>query len=350
MRQLRKATALLLSGFLTVAALTTQGLADTTAFSPTERTSPAAAAAVEADTSLLKGLNVGFVGRGNSFPWYAAQTGSLQSAAARYGVELVCLDAQFDIAMQFTMIENLIASGVDYIVVNPIEPYALYPVLDACRAAGVPLILLETGGNFLENRYDAAIDPDFGCSVLIDSDYEKQGRIVGKWLVNKLDGSGKVVVLEGVAGSKAAIERQSGFDTAIAGTKVNVIARLPGDWSMSTGLTLMEDALVAFAADIDAVYAHSDDMALGAIEALRAAGLTPGKDVLVVSVDGSREALQAIVDGSLGCTAHTNPFYGRITFETIARLEAGENVPKNIHIKEGLFDSTNARKYVDIVP
>jgi len=283
----------------------------------------------------LAGLKVGFAQMENNISWRVAETKSVQDEAKRLGVELIYTDAQSSTAKQVSDVEDMVVQGVNYIILPPREEEGLQPALDKAKAAGIPVILI-----------DRTVRGD-DYAVLIASDFIEEGERAGKWLIDKLGGSGNVVVLEGTQGATSTIDRQKGFEQAIEGTGVKIIAMQTAEYTLSEGQRVMENIIQAQGDKIDAVYAHNDDMAIGAIQALKAAGIQPGKDVIVVSVDGSKAALQAIIAGELGCSVQCSPFFGPITFETIAKLEAGEKVPRFIKNEDLLFDITNAAEHLE---
>ena len=283
----------------------------------------------------LAGLKVGFAQMENNVSWRVAETKSVQDEARRLGVDLIYTDAQSSTAKQVSDVEDMVAQGVKYIILPPREEEGLQPALDKAKAAGIPVILI-----------DRTVRGD-DYTTLIASDFIEEGERAGQWLIDKIGGSGNVVVLEGTQGATSTIDRQKGFENAIEGTDVKIIAMQTAEYTLSEGRRVMENIIQAQGDNIDAVYAHNDDMAIGAIQAMKAAGIQPGVDVIVVSVDGSKAALQAILDGELGCTVQCSPFFGPITFETIAKLEAGEEVPRYIKNIDLLFDITNAADHID---
>jgi len=351
MKRTAKRVHILLSCLMAAAVLATQGGAHTatvaepvlppgTSTALTDAAANAATPAVKeavARDGSLRGLRIGFSQVNLNVAWRMAQTESMRNEADRLGAELVCRDAQYDIAKQVADIEIMIAQGLDYIVVVPCDAMALEPVLGKAGYAGIPVLLLEIPVDGVD------------YAVLIESDYEKQGELAGNCMVDALGGSGNVAVLEGSVGSKAAVERQAGFEKAIEGTDIRIIYRQSGEFFTHGGVVAMETALMAFGGEIDAVFAHNDLMALGAISAVKAFGLQPGKDISVFSVDGTRDALEAIVAGDLVCSVQHSPHCGPVTLGAIARLEAGEEVPRRLTISDMVFDSGNAAQYVNSV-
>jgi len=163
------------------------------------------------------------------------------------------------------------------------------------------------------------------------------------WLAKKVDGKGRIVELQGTPGSAPANERRKAFADAIARYPgLTIIDSQSGDFRRTGGKEVMEAFIKKHGRDIDILYAHNDDMALGAIQAIEEAGLKPGKDILIVSIDAVREGVQAVVDGKINCVVECNPLFGPKVYDTIARVLAGEKVERKSFNKDELFDATNA--------
>jgi ribose transport system substrate-binding protein len=127
---------------------------------------------------------------------------------------------------------------------------------------------------------------------------------------------------------------------------MHIIASQNADFSRNTAQSVMDNIVQARRTEITAVYAHSDEMALGAIQALKSAGLRPGQDVTVVSIDGEKAALQAVMRGEIGATAESNPRFGPLAFETLEKYQRGEKIPPRITLQDNFFDASNAARYV----
>jgi ribose transport system substrate-binding protein len=287
----------------------------------------------------LSALTVGFAQMENNISWRIAETNSMQGEAAKLGVTLVYTDAQSDTAKQVSDVEDMVAQGVDYIVLPPREEEGLTPALKAAQDAGIPVILIDRSVKGV---------PGIDYTTLIASDFVYEGEEIGKWVVNKAGGKGNIVILEGTQGATSTIDRQKGFMNIIEGTDMKIIADQTAEYTMSGALTAMQNIIQAHGDAIDVVYCHNDDMALGAIQALKSAGMKPGEDVLVAGVDGAKAALEAIIAGEMSVTIQCNPIFGPIVFETIKRLEAGEEIPTQITNADMLFDITNAAANLDI--
>ena len=281
---------------------------------------------------------VGFSQMESDNPWRLAQTQSLRDEAARRGYELVVTDAQGQTAKQVSDVEDLIARRVDVILLAPREFEGLTPALQAAKEAGIPVILVDR---------EAAGTPGEDFVTFLGSNFVEQGQRAAAWLAEKTGGTAGIVELTGTPGSSVAIDRGKGFADEIAKHPgMQILASQTGNFSRATAQDVMQNIAQSLGDRITAVYAHNDEMALGAIQALKAAGREPGKDVIIVSVDGQRAALEAIQRGELGATVESNPRFGPLAFDTIEKLRAGEQIPPKILITDRFFDSTNAAQFV----
>jgi len=281
---------------------------------------------------------VGFAQTESNNPWRLAQTASMREEAKKRGHQLVYTDAGGDAAKQVADVESMISQGVDAIFLAPREEKPLVPAVKRARAAGIPVILL-----------DRSVDPSLAKAgqdyvTFIGSDFVEEGRRAGEWLIKEMNGKAKILELEGTTGSSPANDRAKGFRQAIEGEQgMQILDSQDGDFERNKGRQVTETLLQAHP-EANAIYAHNDEMALGAIAAVEAAGKTPGKDITIVSVDGSRDALQAIVDGKMGATVECNPRFGPKAFETLEAYAAGEQIPPKIINPDKFFDESNARQ------
>ncbi len=284
---------------------------------------------------------VGFAQTESNNPWRLAQTASMRAEAERLGYQLVYTDAGGSAARQVSDVESMIAQGVDLIFLAPREEVPLARAVLRAKEAGIPVILLDRRVD--ETQAQAGRD----YITFIGSDFIDQGRRAAEWLVEATGGEGTIIELEGTTGSSPANDRKQGFDEVIAEQPgMEIVASQDGDFARDTGRQVMETLLLAHP-DVTAVYAHNDEMAIGAIAALEAAGRTPGEDVIIVSIDGTRDALQAIIDGQLGATVESSPFFGPIGFETMQRYAAGEEIEPWIMVEDRFFDASNAAEHLD---
>ena len=298
------------------------------AAAPAETQAPAPAPAAPENEKLV----VGFAQIGQESGWRDAETNDVQWYAARNtdSIELHFADAQQKQENQIKAIRNFIEMGVDVIVFPPVVETGWEAVLTECQEAGIPVILVDRG-------IDANADPDL-YTTMIASDHVWAGEQAAIVMNELLGGEGKVVELEGTVGASAAVQRKEGFDSYIAANcpGIEILASQTGDFTRSMGKEVMESFLKTYD-DIDAVFCHNDDMALGAIEAIKEAGLKPGEDIKIVGVDGVKGAFEAMLAGEMNCTVECTPILAQQIFETAAKLKAGESVEKWIMSADGIY-------------
>jgi ribose transport system substrate-binding protein len=285
-------------------------------------------------------LVVGFSQMENNGPWRIAETNSMKDEAKKRGdrFELVTTDAQGQTAKQVSDVEDLIARKVDAIFLAPREFEGLAPALQAAKAAKIPVFLIDR---------EAAGKAGEDYVAFLGSNFVEQGRRAGEWLVKQSGGKAGIVELTGTAGASVARDRSDGFMSEIKKhPDMKVIASQTGDFTRAQGQKVMENIIQAKGQEITAVYAHNDEMALGAIQALKAAGRKPGQDVTIVSVDGEKAALEAIAAGDLGASVESNPRFGPLAFETLEKHLKGEKVPTKIILEDRFFDKSNAQQFV----
>lgn len=279
---------------------------------------------------------VGFAQTESNNPWRIAQTQSMKDEAAKLGYQLVYTDAQSSAAKQVSDVNSMIAQGLDMIFLSPREEKPLIPAVRAAKAAGIPVVLL-----------DRTVDPSLAKAgvdylAFIGSDFVEEGKRAAEWLVKNANGKTKIIELEGTTGSSPANDRKKGFDDAInAAGGFEIVASQSGDFARDKGRQVAE-ALLQAHPDANVIYAHNDEMALGAVAALEAAGKTPGKDVLILSIDGGKEAVQAVVDGKLNAVVECNPRFGPIAFQTLQRYANGEAIEAWVKNVDKFYDSSNA--------
>jgi ABC-type sugar transport system substrate-binding protein len=285
-------------------------------------------------------LVVGFSQMEMNNPWRIAETKSIQDEAKKRGIQLVYSDAQGQTSKQVSNVEDMIARQVDYIVLAPREYEGLTPALESAKAANIPVILVDR---------EAKGKPGEDFLTFIGSDFVEEGQRAADWLIQEMDGKGNVVELTGTPGSSVALDRQQGFMDVLEkkAPDMEVIASQTGDFARAQGQKVMENLLQSHGDKIDAVYAHNDEMAIGAINAIKAAGKQPGKDILIVSVDGTKDALKAIIAGEMGATVECSPFFGPIVFDVIEKHMNGEEVPTKIINEDRFFDKSNAEEFLD---
>ncbi len=283
---------------------------------------------------------VGFSQVESNNPWRIAQTESMKAEAARLGYELVYTDAAGSEAKQIADVDSMIAQKVDVIFLAPRSEKPLAQAVLKAKAAGIPVILLDR--NVDQTIAQAGRD----YVTFIGSDFIEEGRRAAEWLDQATGGNAKIIQLEGTVGASPAIDRATGFANYLKDKPgMTIIASQTGDFARDKGRQVMETLLQANP-DVTAVYTHNDEMAVGAIAALEAAGKVPGKDVIVVSIDGTKDAIQAILDGTLGATVECNPKFGPKAFETMLAYANGEQLPAKIINPDRFFDIKNAAEYL----
>jgi simple sugar transport system substrate-binding protein len=295
-------------------------------------------------TPQTKSMVVGFSQVGAESNWRTANTESIKSEAEKRGITLKFSDAQQKEENQINAIHSFIDQKVDYIMFSPVDTQGWEPVLRDVKAAGIPVIMED-------RRADV---PDDLYATFIGSDFVEEGRRAGDWLAKKTSGKAIIAVLEGTPGSAPANDRKKGFEAAISAyPDMKVIWSQTGDFKRAAGKEAFEAFLKSpDAKQVTALFAHNDDMALGAIQAMEEAGIKPGQDMLVVSVDGTHDALAAILAGKLNCCVECSPLLGPAVFDAAQALAAGKPVEKRVVVQETLFDKDNttqavldARKY-----
>jgi ABC-type sugar transport system substrate-binding protein len=281
-----------------------------------------------------KSLKVGFAQTGAESAWRTANTESMKVEAAKRGVDFKFADGQGKQENQIRAVRSFIAQGVDAIIIAPIVETGWDPVLREAKAAKIPVLITDRTVQTADESLYAAF---------LGSDFAEEGRMAADWLAKKTGGKARILELQGTPGSAPANERRRAFGEAIAKyPDMKIVDSQSGDFRRSGGKEVMEAFLKKHGKAFDVVYAHNDDMALGALQAIEEAGLKPGKDVILVSIDGLKEAIQAIVDGKLNCTVECNPLFGPPAFDLIEKILAGEAVDKKIYNKDQLFDESNA--------
>lgn len=289
----------------------------------------------EGDTSKLV---VGYSQIGAESAWRSAETKSIREEAESRGIELKYSDAQQKQENQIKALNAFIAQKVDAILLSPIVETGWEPVLKRAKEAGIPVILVDRG---------VEVSDESLYVTLIASDFVAEGRMAAEWLATALDGKGNIVELQGTPGSAPAIDRKKGFEQGIsAHPELKIIKSQTGEFTRAKGKEVMEAFLKSSAEEIDAVYAHNDDMALGAIQAIEEAGRKPGKDILVVSIDGVHAAFEAMIAGTLNCTVECNPLLGPGAFDAVERALAGETLPKWIVMEDRVFDQSTAAEVI----
>ena len=293
-----------------------------------------AAMAAVLSSAADKKLKIGFAQTGAESAWRTANSESMKSEAASRGIDLKFSDGQGKQENQIRAIRSFVTQHVDAIVLAPLVETGWDPVLREAKRAGIPVIITD-------RTIQTADESLYAC--FIGSDFYAEGRMAADWLATKVNGKGRIVELQGTPGSAPANDRRKSFAESIAKyPELKIIDSQSGDFRRTGGKEVMEAFIKKHGKDIDILYAHNDDMALGAVQAIEEAGLKPGKDIIIVSIDAVREGVQAVVDGKINCTVECNPLFGPKVYDTVKRVLAGEKVERKSFNKDELFDSTNA--------
>jgi simple sugar transport system substrate-binding protein len=313
----------------TLAALV--GCAAPTAAPATSEEAAAPAAPAEQAKKTYKDLVVGYAQLGAESEWRTANTASVQQAAEELGVTLKFSDAQQKQENQIKAIRSFIAQGVDVIGVPPVVTTGWETVFQEAKDAGIPIILVDRRADVPEDLY----------ATYLGSDFVEEGRKAGNEMNKLLPEGGKIVELVGTVGSAPATDRFSGFRETM-NPNIEIIDSQSGDFTRAKGKEVMEAFLKKYGAEITALYAHNDDMALGAIQAIEEFGLKPGTDIKIVSIDAVRGAFQAMVDGKLNVTVECNPLLGPQFYDLALKVVNGEEVPKWVPSEESVYYPDNA--------
>ncbi len=284
---------------------------------------------------------VGFAQMESNNPWRIAESKSFVDTADTCGWDLVATDAAGSAAKQVADVDSMIAQGIDVLFLPPREEKPLVPAVKKAAAAGIPTFLVDRSVD--PNAVKAGVD----YVAFLGSDFIDQGRRVAEWTLANFNGDkGIIVELEGTTGSSPANDRRKGFDDVMAKhDNMTIVASQSGDFARDKGRQVMETLLQAHP-DVNIVYAHNDEMAIGAIQALELAGRKPGEDVLIVSIDGTRDALQAIIDGKMGVTVESSPFFGPLACDVMKRYAAGETIEPWVKVEDRIFTKENAAEHV----
>ena len=293
-----------------------------------------ATAAMLTQAADQKPLKIGFAQTGAESAWRTANSESMKSEAAKRGIDLKFSDGQGKQENQIRAIRSFVTQHVDAIVLAPLVETGWDPVLREAKRAGIPVVITD-------RTIQTADESLYAC--FIGSDFSSEGRMAADWLAAKVKGKGRIVELQGTPGSAPANDRRKSFGEALGKyPDLKIIDSQSGDFRRTGGKEVMEAFIKKHGKDIDILYAHNDDMALGAVQAIEEAGLKPGKDIIIVSIDAVREGVQAVVDGKINCTVECNPLFGPKVYDTIQHLLAGEKVERKSFNKDELFDATNA--------
>ena len=286
-------------------------------------------------------LTIGFSQVGQESDWRTANTDSLRGMAVTEGWDMIYDDAQQKQENQVKALRNFITQGVDYILFTGVVTTGWEEVLKEVNEAEIPLILID-------RMPDCMADIEYAGAF--GGDFVEEGRRMARWTVNYMNTTEEVnvAILEGTTGAAAATDRTAGIMEILAGyPNYKVIASQTGNFTRAEGQAVMESFLKAHA-DIDGLLAENDDMALGAIDAIKAAGKVPGKDIIIVGCDSVKAAFDAIVAGEMNATIECNPLYADAVSALIKKREAGEPGSRDLlHPEEGCFCIDGGIEYAE---
>ena len=278
-------------------------------------------------------LLLGFSQVGSESAWRVGNTNDIMKKAEEYKISLMFEDAKQKQENQIAAIRRFIAYKVDVIAFSPIVEDGWDNVLLEAKNAGIPVILVDR---------DIHTEEEGLTTCLIGADFYQEGVKAGEYLIRKADSLGldrvNIVEITGTVNSTPMRQRQAGFADAIAGDeRMHVLESIDGDFIKSRGAECMKMFLEEYGDEIDVVYSHNDEMTLGAIPVIEEAGLVPGKDIVVISIDGGQDAIDVLKQGKINCIVECTPRLGKEVMETVIRLKNGETVEKTIHPDEAVF-------------
>jgi len=286
-----------------------------------------------------KSYNIAFSQNASNNPWRLAETASMKAEAKKLGYKLTVTDANNSQSKQIEDVKGLIAQRPDALFVAPITEQMANVVRDAGRA-GIPVFLLDRDVDHKVAK------PGKDFVTVIQSDFIREGQRAAVAMAHATGGNAKIIELEGTTGASPAIDRKKGFDSAINSCPgMEILVSQDADFTRAKGQSVAETLLQSHP-EATAIYAHNDEMAIGAIAAIRAMGKVPGKDIKVVSIDGEKDGLKAVAKGDLYTTVECNPRFGPKAFATMKQYASGKKVPTLIVNSDQLFNSKNAAKNV----
>ncbi|WP_020123995.1 ABC transporter substrate-binding protein [Streptomyces canus] len=267
-------------------------------------------------------------------PFRIAETQSIKDEAKKRGVKLLTANAQSQFSKQISDVQDLLAKGADLLVIAPLNSDGWDPVLQAAAAKKVPIVTID-------RKINATACKDYVS--FIASDFVEQGKRAADQMIEATGGKGEVAILLGAAGNNVTTERTKGFKERIAekAPDLKVVFEQTGDFAREKGQQVTEQ-LIQSKPGIKGIYAENDEMGLGAVAALKGAGKKAG-DVKIVTVDGTRNAVQGIVDGWISGVIESNPRFGPLAFQTLDTFTKGEAVPQDVIIQDSAYAADNAK-------
>lgn len=295
--------------------------------------SGAAEPAASEEAKTLDNLVVGYAQIGAESEWRTANTASIKETAEELGVDLKFSDAQQKQENQIAAIRSYIAEGVDVIGFSPVVETGWETVLQEAKDAGIPVIMVDRRADVPRELY----------ATYLGSDFVEEGKKAGNEMNKLLPDGGKIVELVGTVGSAPANDRYSGFRESMNGN-IEIIDSQSGDFTRAKGKEVMEAFLKKYGDEIVGLYAHNDDMAIGAIQAIEEYGLKPGEDIKIVSIDAVRGAFEAMIAGKLNVTVECNPLLGPQFYELALQAVNGAELPEWVPSEESVYYPDNAEE------
>jgi ribose transport system substrate-binding protein len=283
---------------------------------------------------------IAFSQNASNNPWRLAETASMKDEASKQGVQLTVTDANNDQSKQISDIRSLIAQKPDALIIAPITEQLANVVKEAADA-DIPVFLVDRDVDH------SVAKPGTDYVTVMQSDFVQEGKRAAVQMAKATKGQAKIIELEGTTGASPAIDRKKGFDDAIKDCSgMEIVVSQDADFTRAEGQSVTETLLQSHP-DATAIYAHNDEMALGAIAAVKAIGKQPGKDIKVVSIDGEKDGLKAVVAGDLYATVECSPRFGPKGFQTMMDYAAGKSVPTLIINSDQLFTKENVAANLD---
>jgi len=308
---------------------------------PTESTSDSAGVVWPTQDKLY----VGFSQADLSSTWRTIESEHMQQIADDRKYKISITNAEGDTEQQISDVESLIAQGCNVMVIVAIDADAIQPALDLCKEKKIPVIMKARGAN-------AEAGVDYVTAIM--SNFVTEGTNAANWVKGKISEMGftgkdvKVLEIQGVVGGTDVRDRSKGFHDVGDVEGWDFVAIQSANWSRTEAQEVAQNVLQSSGNDINVIYCHNDEMALGASLAVQAAGLTVGKDILIVGVDGMKEALDAIKAGTQSLSVTCTPKYADLVFDTIEDAIAGKEIPTSIDVTDAVVDITNVDQYYEL--
>ena len=295
------------------------------------------------DSVPMAGLKIGYATPSLNAPFYVVLSQHIQKFTESYGMEFIMADGQDDIIKQITSMEDLITSGVEILILNPLDHKAMVPAVNAIASSGIPVFIV-----------DSQIDPDANYITSVKASNNGNGELIGEWVVQELGNTDiQVALISDSQGNPVGREKRLGFIRGFTETQLitqgradlRIVSHGWGNWSHIGGLEAMEDILVAHP-DINLLVAENDAMGMGALKAIHESGKS--EDIMVVGFDGQKEAYELIKTGEFSATALNSPMeLARLVVESVVKFLHGEQVDKIIHTPAVLITKDNVDQYYD---